>query len=61
MAITNIASAADDGRHIRLTIAAELKRAGMEMKFVIAGAEAPPDASLVRLLVRAHSLARRLT
>jgi len=33
----------------------------MEMKFVVAGATISPDASLVRLLVRAHSLARRLT
>jgi hypothetical protein len=45
-----------------LTIPAELKRAGMEMKFVLAGVDSgdPPDASLVRLLARAHSLARRL-
>jgi hypothetical protein len=41
---------------IRLTIAASLKRAGKEMKFVIEGANegAPPDAPLVRLLFRAH-------
>jgi site-specific DNA recombinase len=47
---------------IRLTIAAQLKRAGMEMKFVIDGADeaTPPDAPLVRLLTRAHALARRL-
>ena len=50
------------GRLIRLTIAAQLKRAAMEMKFVIDGADdaTPPDAPLVRLLTRAHSLARRL-
>jgi hypothetical protein len=49
-------------RLIRLTIAAQLKRAGNEMKFVIDGADdaTPPDAPLVRLLTRAHSLARRL-
>ena len=54
--------ATDDDRRIRLTIAAELQRAGMEMRFVIDGVEigAPPDAALVRLLTRAHSLARRL-
>ena len=47
---------------IRLTIPAELRRAGMEMKFILDGADdgAPPDAALVRLLARAHSLARRL-
>jgi hypothetical protein len=50
------------GGHIRLTIAAAPKRAGMEMKFVIHGADekATPDSGLVRLLIRAHSLARRL-
>lgn len=50
------------GKVIRLTIPAELKRAGMEMKFVLAGVDSgdPPDASLVRLLARAHSLALRL-
>ena len=44
---------------IRLTILAELKRAGMEMKFVLDGADSgvPPDAALVRLLVRAYALA----
>jgi len=55
--------AGDGGaRLIRITISAQLKRAGKEMKFVIDGAEegAPPDAPLVRLLTRAHSLARRL-
>jgi hypothetical protein len=57
------ARAGDGGGHvIRLTILAQLKRAGKEMKFVIdgAGEGAPPDAPLVRLLTRAHSLARRL-
>jgi hypothetical protein len=54
--------AADDDRRILLTIAAQLQRAGMEMRFVIDGVEAgaPPDDGLVRLLTRAHSLARRL-
>ena len=58
-----VAVSPDDGggRLIRLTIAAELKRAGMEMKFVQAGADkGSSDAALVRLLTRAHSLARRL-
>ncbi len=52
----------DFDRLIRLTIAAALKRAGMEMKFVIDGADegSTPDASLVRLLMRAHALARPL-
>ncbi len=52
----------DFDRLIRLTIAAALKRAGMEMKFVMPGAEevTTPDAILVRLLIRAHALARRL-
>ena len=47
---------------IRRTIAAALKRAGMEMKFVIPGAEevTTPDASLVRRLIRADALARHL-
>ena len=47
---------------LRLTIAAQLKRAGMEMKFVIDGLDegSPPDAALVRLLLRAHSLAQGL-
>ena len=44
-----------------MTIGAQLKRAGMEMQFLVDGVEvgAPPDAGLVRLLTRAHSLARR--
>jgi hypothetical protein len=57
------ARAGDDGdRLLRLTISAQLKRAGKEMKFIIDGADqgSTPDASLVRLLIRAHSLARRL-
>ena len=55
-------SAAADNEVIRLTIPAELRRAGMEMKFVLAGAaeNSSVDAALVRLLIRAHSLARRL-
>jgi site-specific DNA recombinase len=57
------ARAGDDGdRLLRLAISAQLKRAGKEMKFVIDGADqgSTPDASLVRLLIRADSLARRL-
>jgi site-specific DNA recombinase len=59
---TDLAVAADDDRRILLTIGARLQRAGMEMRFVVDGVEvgAPPDAGLVRLLTRAHSLARRL-
>jgi len=55
-------SAAAGNRVIRLTIPAELKRTGMEMRFMLDGAESctPPDAALVRLLIRAHSLARRV-
>ena len=58
---TDLAVAADDDRRILLTIGAQLQRAGMEMRFLIDGVEvcAPPDAGLVRLLTRAHSLARR--
>jgi DNA invertase Pin-like site-specific DNA recombinase len=56
------ARAADDDRRIHLAIKAQLQRAGMEMRFVVDGAEAgaPPDGALVRLLTRAHSLARHL-
>jgi site-specific DNA recombinase len=55
-------AAADDGRLIRLTIAAELKRAGKEMKFILPGADnnSSVDDALVRLLIRAHALACRL-
>jgi len=55
-------AAGRDGYLVRLTIAAQLKRAGMEMKFVIDGADnnSSVDGALVRLLMRAHSLARRL-
>jgi site-specific DNA recombinase len=57
------ARARNEGAHLhRLAISAQLKRAGTEMKFVIDDADqgSKPDASLVRLLIRAHSLARRL-
>ncbi|HEY6520394.1 MAG TPA: recombinase family protein [Roseiarcus sp.] len=55
-------AAADDGRLIRLTIAAELQRAGKEMNFILAGADnnSSVDNALVRLLIRAHALASRL-
>ena len=55
--------AIESDRLIRLTIAAALKRAGMEMKFVIEGAHegTTPDDGLVRLVTRAHALARRLS
>ena len=53
--------AAGNGNLVRLTIAAELKRAGMEMKFVLDGADnsSSADNALVRLLSRAYSLVRR--
>ncbi len=56
-------AAADEDRRILLTIEARLQRAGMEMRFAIDGVEitAPPDESLVRLLMRARSIARHLT
>jgi site-specific DNA recombinase len=56
------ASFADDDRGVAFAIEAQLQRAGMEMRFVIDGVEigAPPDDALIRLLARAHSLARRL-
>jgi len=54
---------AGDGGLLPLSIAAELQRAGKEMRFVIAGATniIPPDAALVRQLTRAQALADRLT
>ena len=47
---------------VRLSLPAELKRTGKEMKFVIHGDgdERTADPSLVRLIVRARGLARRL-
>jgi hypothetical protein len=56
-------TADDDDRRIPLTIGARLQRAGMEMRFAIdsVGIGASPDEALVRLLTRAHSLARHLT
>ena len=56
------APSADDDRRILLAIDAQLQRAGMEMRFVIDGVEigAAPDDALIRLLIRAHSLARRM-
>jgi site-specific DNA recombinase len=56
-------AAADEDRRIVLTIEARLQRAGMEMRFVIDGVEIgePPDDALVRLLMRAHALARHLS
>jgi site-specific DNA recombinase len=55
-------AAAGDDRCILLTIEVQLQRAGMEMRLVIDGVEigAALDDALVRLLTRAHSLARRL-
>ena len=53
---------ADGAVRLRLTVPAALKRTGKEMKFVIEGADenGAPDPSLVRLLMRAHALSRRL-
>jgi site-specific DNA recombinase len=47
---------------VRLSLPAQLKRTGKEMKFVVDGdgAERSADPGLVRLIVRAHSLSRRL-
>jgi site-specific DNA recombinase len=47
---------------VRLSLAAQLKRTGKEMKFVVEGdgTERSADPGLVRLIVRAHSLSRRL-
>jgi site-specific DNA recombinase len=47
---------------IALSIPASLKRTGKEMKFVVEGAsnESPADTSLIRLLVRAQKIGRRL-
>ncbi len=49
-------------RVVRLSLPAQLKRTGKEMKFVVHGDgdERTADPSLVRLIVRAHRLARRL-
>jgi len=53
---------ADEGRLVRLTVPARLQRAGQEMKFVVEGADddRAADPALLRLLVRARTLARRL-
>jgi len=47
---------------VRLSLPAQLKRTGKEMKFVVHGdgEERSADPSLARLIVRAHRLARRL-
>ena len=47
---------------VRLSASAQLKRTGKEMKFIVNGdrEERPADPNLVRLIVRAHRLARRL-
>jgi len=45
-----------------LIIPAHLKRTGQEMRFVVSGAsnDAPADASLTRIMVRAHAIRDRL-
>ena len=54
--------AACEGPIATLTIPAQLKRAGMEMKFVVDGASNPDpaDTSLIRLFVRAQKIGKRL-
>jgi DNA invertase Pin-like site-specific DNA recombinase len=57
--------AVEDGEEehlITLSIPARLKRTGMEMKFIIQGAAnaTPADTSLIRLLVRAKKIGKRL-
>jgi site-specific DNA recombinase len=58
------AAAEEDGeRHVTtLTIPARLKRTGIEMRFIVAGAEnsTPPNPSLVRLILRSQALGKRL-
>jgi hypothetical protein len=53
---------ASEGPLATLTIPAQLKRAGMEMKFIIDGASnpGPADTTLIRLLVRAQKIGKRL-
>ena len=51
--------------YLILSVAAHLKRRGMEMKMIIDGANAPgsmngPDPGLVKLIVRAHALKGKL-
>ena len=52
----------DEEQELRLNVPARLKRTGKEMKFVIEGASdpTPADTSLIRLLVRAHRIGKRL-
>ena len=51
-----------DGPFVTLTIPARLKRVGKEMKILIENGSDPatPDASLVRVLVRAHVIRDRI-
>jgi site-specific DNA recombinase len=51
-----------DGHFVTLTIPARLKRTGKEMKIIVEDGSDPatPDASLVRVLVRAHVIRDRL-
>jgi DNA invertase Pin-like site-specific DNA recombinase len=54
--------AVGDPRWMTLTVPAHLRRAGKEMKIVVDDGSEPavPDASLVRVLVRAHVIRQRL-
>jgi len=47
---------------IRLSIPASLQRTGKEMKFIVDGVmnSAPPDTTLIRLLVRSQKIAKRM-
>jgi hypothetical protein len=51
----------DERQLIALTIPACLKRTGIETKFIVAGVENrdPPNASLVRVVLRAQALGKR--
>jgi site-specific DNA recombinase len=49
-----------DGPFVTLTIPARLKRTGKEMKMIVDDGPTNPDASLLRLLVRAHVIRERI-
>jgi site-specific DNA recombinase len=54
--------AATDDHFVKLTIPVRLKRVGKEMKLIVEDGSDPitPDASLVRVLVRAHMIRDRI-
>jgi DNA invertase Pin-like site-specific DNA recombinase len=59
---SNAHDAGGEENLVRLTIPARLKRTGKEMKFIVDGLtnSAPGDTSLIRLLVRAQKIGKRL-